>query len=184
MDESYPSDCIAYRYLIKSSNKRHLVKGYTPPKEIISTHLNTGHLPEDVVPVPSQTSDKSLQLKPAGKAVQARQPFTPSRTDEDTPSVPSGSIQAVGDTSIAVTDDSAAELDALILEAKTSEHLVRDPDPVISLVTNALPSLQSGTKKMNISNYRKHPSKISSLSAGRLPGKKGFNACKNTRATT
>jgi len=127
VDQDYPAECIQYHMLVNPKQKQFLVKGYTPPVAPIE-HTEQA---QDNMPVvssssdPSQTSKKSLQLKPARKSVMARSTQTPSRA-EDTPSLPPNgdTVDAEDDDDRNEPDTGADELEAVIREAKDTDHLV------------------------------------------------------------
>jgi len=70
VNETFPSDCISYKFLVDSTQKQYHVSGapVSEPQPIARRFLN------------SASSDVSLELKPPTKAVMAREPQTPSST--------------------------------------------------------------------------------------------------------
>ncbi|KAK5123236.1 hypothetical protein LTR85_003435 [Meristemomyces frigidus] len=74
--EKYPAECISFRAMLDPKQPQFSVKGYAQPEK---------QKPQPQVeasrPV-SAHSERSLQLKPAGKSVMARQPESPQTTDE------------------------------------------------------------------------------------------------------
>lgn len=113
--------------LVDPKQKQYLIQGYALPASKFGANVldaNATVLPLSVVP--SQVSRKSLQLKPSGKSVMARQPQTLT-TAEDTPSGPSESADSNGkddDDPDFGPNAGSDELDAAIREAKETEHLV------------------------------------------------------------
>ena len=74
VSEDYPAECISYRVLLDPKQLQFKVKGH----EQQMTSSRPG----------SSDSDKSLLLKPAGKAVAARQPETPDESRRRAPTPP------------------------------------------------------------------------------------------------
>lgn len=103
-------------------SKQHMVKGYTPSKEEVPEATDATNNPPANLDQ-SQVSDKSLQLKPAAKALRARHEHTPSEA-EKTASPSSVTVQSDKNESEHILPDSTDEFDALIREAQNSEHLV------------------------------------------------------------
>ena len=132
VSEVYPSECISYRALLKP-DQRFRVQGYDP-------------LPDAARPTTATSvdSDRSLELKPAGKSVMARQPDTP-RTEEHesvdpmhrslSPALPDQpqarnlprEENAMGDRP-SRNARSTIEFDALIKQARDNQYLDADDD--------------------------------------------------------
>ncbi|KAK4543616.1 hypothetical protein LTR36_005261 [Oleoguttula mirabilis] len=74
--ENYPSECISFRAMLDPKQAHFKVKGYAQPE------MQEPKQQIEVARPVSAGSDKSLQLKPAGKAVKARHPETPGTPDE------------------------------------------------------------------------------------------------------
>ncbi|KAI7475093.1 DNA polymerase beta-like protein [Hortaea werneckii] len=80
VSENYPASCVSYRAILDARQSQFRVKGAPePPKSIEPTRG---------LPQSSAESDKSLQLKPAGRAVLARQPETQQTTVTEAHSSP------------------------------------------------------------------------------------------------
>ncbi|KAL1306896.1 hypothetical protein AAFC00_005540 [Neodothiora populina] len=118
VNEDYPSDCITYRVMVHPKQIQYLVNGYTPP---VTKPTETAETSAQAVPVTgsSQVSDESLQPKPPGSKVRAKQPQTPSRTEE-TPSLPSAAAAPSNENSNEGSNGQTGgdELDAAIRDAK------------------------------------------------------------------
>ena len=71
-NETYPSECMAYRTLLDPKQPQFQIRG-APSLAAPQAKDQTAH---DMRPL-SADSDTSLKLKPAGKAVMAREPDTP-----------------------------------------------------------------------------------------------------------
>ncbi|GAM86153.1 hypothetical protein ANO11243_041640 [Dothideomycetidae sp. 11243] len=74
VDERYPADCISFRSIVDAGQRQYYIKGYKPQQVSEPT----------VIP-----RADSLQLKPAGRAVQTREPQTLSQRTTTTLSDPS-----------------------------------------------------------------------------------------------
>ncbi|KAI7162887.1 DNA polymerase beta-like protein [Hortaea werneckii] len=72
VSENYPASCVSYRAILDARQSQFRVKGAPEPVKTIE--------PFRGLPQSSAESDKSLQLKPAGKSVIARQPETQQTT--------------------------------------------------------------------------------------------------------
>ncbi|KAI6816482.1 DNA polymerase beta-like protein [Hortaea werneckii] len=72
VSENYPASCVSYRAILDARQGQFRVKGAPEPLKTIE--------PIRGLPQSSAESDKSLQLKPAGKSVVARQPETQQTT--------------------------------------------------------------------------------------------------------
>ncbi|KAI7554311.1 hypothetical protein D0864_07249 [Hortaea werneckii] len=72
VSENYPASCVSYRAILDARQSQFRVKGAPEPLKTIE--------PICGLPQGSAESDKSLQLKPAGKSVVARQPETQQTT--------------------------------------------------------------------------------------------------------
>lgn len=122
VSENYPAECISFRTLLDPLQLQFKVKGYEMP-----SMLRPG----------SSESDRSLQLKPAGKSVQARRPETPivdnrastpptavSSDDDETDDDPSAPIHTR--TSSKAKIQSTEELDVAIRQARDLQHVPLD----------------------------------------------------------
>lgn len=129
VDQSYPAECINFRMLLDPRQQQYLVQGYTLPKPPAEQFTN------DTIPpvVPSQVSDKSLQIKLPGKSVMSRQQQIMSTAGESS-SIPSATAQLNESLDDIYVDpeNSGDELDAAIREAKKTEHLVGASGPYIT----------------------------------------------------
>ena len=127
VSENYPADCISYRALLDPKQLQFRVKGY--------------EIPLGARPV-SAGSDTSLQLKPAGKDVAARQPET-QRSGRRTPTSPAVLALQVHNEADAVPPpgshhekptasvvgvQSTKEFDAVIQQARDLHHVPLDND--------------------------------------------------------
>lgn len=123
VNEIYPSDCISFRTLLDPSRLRYQVSGY---EAVIAA-------PEEAPPV-VPSSQSSLPLKLPKSDVVAREPETPSRTDESSmeqaPINVEHDRQSVGEVQVADEGPEIAvssrndPLTEAISEAKALQHLV------------------------------------------------------------
>jgi len=125
VNESWPSECIAYRALLDFSRPQFKVSGaaLAAPKPLLT----------EQAPVSSANSDTSLKLKPPGKDVKTRQRETQS-PDEDT-TVPGNAIldkDLVDDDDVPTAKtsnpDDTDELSAAISQARYLEHVPLDDE--------------------------------------------------------
>lgn len=132
VSENYPSECLSYRSLVDPRHPRVRVKGYSWPEH------NHGKQQSKGSGTGSGHSSQSLQLKPAGKAVMARQPETqetddPASSQPDMPpsdkqsqAMPATDTVRFGNSAPPAT--STAEFDAVIKQARELQHLPLDQD--------------------------------------------------------
>jgi DNA polymerase IV len=144
VNESWPSECIAYRALLDYSRPQFRVSGAPPP-------MVPGKLPAAEVPASSANSEVSLELKPPGKDVTTRQPETqPSnetgRIRDDTASNMAAANTHVADISIA-KPDVTDELDLAISQARDLQLMPLDEDDKRPGSSEGLPSQISPTSK-------------------------------------
>lgn len=141
VNENYPADCISYRSLVDPQQKQYEVRGFEPQR----------HDPE-LSRQKAAAAPSSLELKPAGKAVQSKQPQTPSQNTVATtitdpspqqrssppwlrppPPVPEQDNGAI------IAKETFTEQDELgraIEEAKQAQGLVRSPHCLIDCGTD------------------------------------------------
>ena len=127
VSENWPAECISYKILLNPKQVQFKVKGYEPA--------------QTVRPV-STSSYRSLQVKPAGKAVKARQPETPSEgrraptppaavssDDDDDDEVYGAPPTVVPSGKTATTKvQSTEEFDAAVRQARELQHVPLDND--------------------------------------------------------
>lgn len=123
VSENYPAECISFRTLLDPRQLQFKVKGHD--MAVPSRPISSG-------------SDRSLQLKPAGESVQARQPETPisdKRAPSPSPLVslsdgesdcepPAPTLTKTSSTKVKSTE----EFDAAIRQAQQLEHVPLDND--------------------------------------------------------
>lgn len=109
--------------------QQYLVQGYTLPRPSADDVVDKT---TSKAPVPTQVSDKSLQIKPQNKSVMTRQQQTMTTTDESS-SIPVAAAQSNEDVNdgLCIAETGSDELDAAIRDAKKFEHLVRVCCPCI-----------------------------------------------------
>lgn len=137
--EKYPSECISFRAMLDPRQPQFNVKGYTHPEKL---KPKLGLQVEAVRPM-SAGSDRSLQLKPAGKSVMARPPESPRTTDEAATSQligesSAGRVQPLTEKVAAPVPDehlqplqqteSTDEFEAAIREARKLQYLPLEQD--------------------------------------------------------
>lgn len=138
VSETYPSDCLTFRTVLEPRQSRFHVKGYVAPEKPTPS--------AEAPPAFSAGSEKSLQLKPAGKSVKARQSETPKTTDEPATSqlvalspVEQEDVEqrqqeavsnprAVEQASATAQAESTAEFDAAIRQAKELQYVPLEGD--------------------------------------------------------
>ncbi|KAH9809512.1 DNA polymerase X family [Teratosphaeria destructans] len=121
--EAYPSECISFRAVLDPKQRHFAVKG-SPPE--ISPVVDEPRQPSD-------RSDRSLELKPAGRSVMARPTESPKTTDEAAASTQAslppvrmseGQTQRAGGGKITSTE----EFDAAISRARELQHVPLEAD--------------------------------------------------------
>lgn len=124
VNESWPSECIAYRALLD----------FTKPQFKVIGAPVAAAPPPTAVPASSADSDTSLKLKPAGKDVITRQPETQTSDENATHNavVPGTTVTAKAPVEEARSTDvgNSAELDAAISQARDLQMMpLDDEDP-------------------------------------------------------
>lgn len=159
VNPDYPSECITWHTMLNPAQSRFLVNGYSLPED--ATVLKAG-LQSSTAPLrtgeTSQTSDTSLKLKPAGRAVMAKSPQTPSRT-EDTPSIPEASTSSVEKENGGGVEENIEgdELDAAIREAKETDDVVSAVDSLFLIRKRLIHPAGYGRSKGSTRLARKIP---------------------------
>lgn len=124
VDEVFPADCISYRVVLDPSQRQYHIKGYVPAQDDQGAKI--------IFPPSSASSDTSLQLKPAGKAVTVREPQTPSAAESSsigepsigTSHIPSSPVEQQAPQDQQIQASKHSELDDAISEAKRLQHMV------------------------------------------------------------
>ncbi|KAL9094292.1 MAG: hypothetical protein Q9165_003432 [Trypethelium subeluteriae] len=131
VDELYPADCIAYRFLVDPNQFQYRIQGQ--PDETLKNPCHLTDLP---------STDSSLQLKPPRKDALRQEPRSPSRT-EDSNSIPQVEHQTITQDYQLDAKELVAEFDKptsssalgrrdsfdeVIREAKSLEHLPLDDE--------------------------------------------------------
>ena len=163
VSESYPAECISYRALLDPKQLPFKVKGYEPPSAARPA---------------SSDSDRSLHLKPAGKAVMARRPETQKsngRASLSPDAEPSHYIEAdstgkgatAGRKIVAGEVQSTEELDAAIRQAREFRHvpLDNDEDGVSRPSSSEGPNTDDEKQSDGISLLKKRKTKAQGLEA-------------------
>ncbi|KAI7240316.1 DNA polymerase beta-like protein [Hortaea werneckii] len=118
VSENYPASCVSYRAILDARQSQFRVKGAPEPLKTIE--------PFRRLPQSSAESDKSLQLKPAGKSVIARQPETQQTTVTEVHSSPQprigSSVANVLNSNGGPLNDNATEQDGTQQPPDTSEE--------------------------------------------------------------
>lgn len=133
VNDTYPSDCIVFRTLVKPRHDQHSIKGHTLPASGSPTNPDSMSLPRDV-PDPS-----SLQLKPAKDPDFSIEPRTPARTEESANTVPSNPMPVCNPSQIQIHENETRisqhtstpgneALERAIQEAKAMADLPLDLD--------------------------------------------------------
>ena len=151
--ESYPAECISYRAILDPKQRQFQLKGYNPPTEPAKA---IGHAkPPDPTTTVSGSSDISLKLKPAGQAVMARQPETPT-TDEPASSQRVASSPKVNQHIEIIPQtaeppprrvepaESTAEFDVIIQQARELQHVPLDADDEHTPTSSGGPATDDG----------------------------------------
>lgn len=125
VNETWPSECIAYRALLDYNRPQFKVSG-APDLTV------TENLPAVEVPVSSADSETSLKLKPPGKDVATRQPETQSTDKSDGTRVdaPSDAVAVVADAANVVSPEPGItdELNVAISQARDLQLMPLDED--------------------------------------------------------
>jgi DNA polymerase IV len=126
VNETWPSECIAYRALLDYSRPQFRVSGAP------ASTATTEKVPVVEVPISSAGSETSLKLKPPGKDVLARQPETQSTDESDPIRKDSTSDTAALGADIPGTGapehDTTNELDVAISQARDLQLMPLDDD--------------------------------------------------------
>lgn len=122
VNEAYPARCIDFHLLVDPTQKQYVVQGYVAPASHVMSAIPP---PTNISTGPSQVSDESLQLKPPGKSVRAREPTTPSRSEE-TPnsSTNHGDVQSDSFPTVPQEKSEGDDLDAATWEIIQADCLV------------------------------------------------------------
>jgi DNA polymerase IV len=126
VNETWPSECIAYRALLDYSRPQFRVSGAP------ASTATTEQVPVAEVPISSAASETSLKLKPPGKGVLTRQPETQSTDESDPIRKDITSDTAAFDADISGTGapehDTTNELDVAISQARDLQLMPLDDD--------------------------------------------------------
>ena len=151
VNESWPSECIAYRALLDYSRPQFRVTGAPPP-------MTPDKLPAVDAPTSSATSETSLKLKPPGKDVMTRQPETQPSDESGGVRNDARPIATAVDTHAADADvprpDMTDELDVAISQARDLQLMPLDEDDKRPGSSEGLPSNLASTP-----NHGEHSSK-------------------------
>jgi DNA polymerase IV len=117
VSENYPAECISFHAVLEPNQARFGVKGYVQPD---------ARKASTEIAVPASGSNRSLELKPAGRSVRAREPetLTPELRAHDV-----ASEQPVQDAARDVATEQAAttaEFDAAVKQARELQHFSLD----------------------------------------------------------
>lgn len=156
VNESWPSECIAYRALLDSSRPQFRVLRAPPP-------MAPEKSPAVDAPASSANSETSLKLKPPGKDVTTRQPETQPSGESDRVRNDTAPIVGAVDTNAADADISKPEmtdeLDAAISQARDLQLMPLDEDdkrPGSSegLSSNLAPALNHGQQGSKVETFQ------------------------------
>lgn len=153
VNESWPSECIAYRTLLDVSRPQFKVLG----APIAAQHAV---IPPPQPPASSADSDKSLKLKPAGRDVMSRQPETqsPDEPTRQTRSTTKRTSSGLGKPTTEPTGNAPTtnELDAAISQARDLQMVPLDDEEVGSRPNSSDgPSALSAQVSVNFQPNRK-----------------------------
>lgn len=125
VNESWPSECIAYRTLLDVTR---------PQFKVLGAPIAAQSLPPAQPPASSADSDKSLKLKPAGRDVMVRQPETQSPDEPliQTIRTTKRTLSGLGKPTTEPTENapSTNELDAAISQARDLQMVPLDDEEV------------------------------------------------------
>lgn len=125
VNESWPSECIAYRTLLDATR---------PQFKVLGAPIAAQSLLPAQPPASSADSDKSLKLKPAGRDVMTREPETqsPDETTRQTRSTTKMTSSGLGKPTTEPTENapSTNELDAAISQARDLQMVPLDDEEV------------------------------------------------------
>jgi DNA polymerase IV len=125
VNESWPSECIAYRALLDYNRPQFRVSGAPPP-------MAPEKLPAAEVPISSANSETSLKLKPPGKDVMTRQPETQPSDDDggrrDDIASNFATVNTHADDTNIANLDMTDELDLAISQARDLQLMPLDED--------------------------------------------------------
>lgn len=117
VNEAYPARCIDFHLLVDPTQKQYVVQGYIAPASHVTSAIPP---PTNISTGLSQISDESLQLKPPGKSVRAREPATPSRSEE----TPNSSTNHGDHPTMPQESSEGDDLDVATWEIIQADHLV------------------------------------------------------------
>lgn len=137
VNESWPSECIAYRALLEYSRPQFRVSGAPAP-------VAPEKPPAVDAPTSSANSETSLKLKPPGKDVTTRQPETQSSGENGEVQHETIPMIAAADTHVADAEtckpDMTDELDVAISQARDLQLMPLDEDDKRPSSSEGLPS--------------------------------------------